>query len=147
VTQTFAFNQISTTLVSTSDEVLMNAARYQARVLKSRDISTSDVSAMDSVVKFSMIMAHVVDSKGFPFAVPDAFAHPETVGLAWDSYMLEDTALWNQLLSAIEAPEKSAKQIADKLPNAIAEMDVISAHNISPFKGKQTVKQQKQQRR
>jgi hypothetical protein len=66
--------------------------------------------------------------------------------LAWDAYIMEDAALWNELLIALEMPERTAKQIAEKLPKAIAEMDVISAHNISPFKGKQEVKPQKRWR-
>ncbi len=139
--QTFSFNNMSATLISTTDEVVMNVARYQARVIKSRARSATDgPGVMNSVVRFSLILAHVVDTKGFPFAVPDPFAHPETVGLAWDAYMTEDPALWDQLLKAIEMSAAVMKKIADKLPEAIAEMDAVSAHNISPFKRKHSEK-------
>ena len=128
--QTFSFNHIHTTLISTDDDVLMNAARFQARLSKSRALSAPDT---DSMARFSLIMAHVVDSVGFPFAIPDPFAHPETVGLAWDAYMTEAPALWDQMLAAIDIPMTVAQEVNGKLQEAIAEMDAVSAHNISPF--------------
>jgi hypothetical protein len=139
--QTFSFNHIHATLAGTNNEVLMNAARYQVRVKKSRALSASNGSQiMDNVIRFSMIMAHVIDSVGFPFAVPDPFAHPETVGLAWDAYIAEEPTVWDQLLVAIKAPTIIAE---DRLRDANAEMDAVSAHNASRFKRKRTTPQRK----
>src|SRR5438270_13148456 len=103
--QTFSLANISATLISTTDEVLMNAARYQARVVQSRVVSTvAGTPALQNLVNFSLILAHVTDTKGFPFYIPDPLAHPETVGQVWDSYIAGDGALWEQLLRAINAP-------------------------------------------
>jgi len=141
VNQVFLFNNISATLVNTSDAALMNAARYQARVVKSRAISAIDAELiMESVVQFSLILAHVTKAKGFPFAVPDPLAHPETVGLAWDAYRSEDPVLWDRLLLAIHIPAMTAEQVEDKLPQATEEMDALSEHHLSPFKSRQTGK-------
>jgi hypothetical protein len=141
VCQVFLFNNISAALVNTTDEVLMNAARYQVRVVKSR--ASSDIDAgllMASVVQFSLILAHVTKAKGFPFAVPDPLAHPETVGLAWDAYRTEDPALWDRLLHTIQISVLATEQIEDKLPQATEEMDALSEHSRSPFKPRQTGK-------
>jgi hypothetical protein len=138
VNQVFLFNNISATFVNTTDEVLMNAARYQARVVKSRAGSAIDTGLMmESVVQFSLILAHVTQAKGFPFAVPDPLAHPETVGLAWDAYRAEDPTLWDRLLQTIQIPVLAAEQIEDKLPQATEEMDALSEHNRSPFRPRQ----------
>lgn len=137
--QTFSFKNVRASLVPTTDETLMNAARYQARLIKSRSASASGAELMaDNMVEFSLILAHVIDTKGFPFSVPDPSAHPETVGLVWDAYKAEDSALWNQILTAIELasiqpPPALVQQIKDRLPDATAEMDAFSAHHTSPF--------------
>jgi hypothetical protein len=134
--QTFSFNRIHITLIRTNNEVLMNAARYQARLIKSRALLTSDTTIIDSMLRFCLIMAHVIDTDGFPFAVPDPFAHPETVGLAWDAYTTEDPTLWDELFSAIDIPTVIDEEIEDKIRKATEEMDAVSAHTISPFKRK-----------
>jgi hypothetical protein len=139
VNQVFLFNNISATLVNTTDEVLMNAARYQARVVKSRAGIDSGLM-MESVVQFSLILAHVTKAKGFPFAVPDPLAHPETIGLAWDAYRTEDPVLWDRLLQAIQIPMLTAEQIKDRVPQATEEMDALSEHNRSPYRPRQTGK-------
>jgi hypothetical protein len=141
VNQVFLFNNISATLVSTTDEVLMNAARYQARVVKSRGTAAIDAEPIvESMGQFSLILAHVTKAKGFPFAVPDPLAHPETVGLAWDAYRTEDPAIWERLLLAIQIPVLTAEHFEDKLPQATEEMDALSEHHLSPFKYRQTGK-------
>ncbi len=137
--QVFLFNNISATLVNTTDEVLMNAARYQARVVKSRAGIDSGLM-MESVVQFSLILAHVTKAKGFPFAVPDPLAHPETIGLAWDAYRTEDPVLWDRLLQAIQIPMLTEEQIKDRVPQATEEMDALSEHNRSPYRPRQTGK-------
>jgi hypothetical protein len=141
VNQVFLFNNMSATLVSTTDEVLMNAARYHARVVTTRATSAIDTELIRaSMVEFSLILAHVTTVQGFPFAVPDPLAHPETVGLAWDAYRAEDPALWDRLLQSIQIPVIAAEQIEDKLPQATLEMDALSKHSRSPFKPRQTGK-------
>ncbi len=139
--QVFLFNNISATLVSTTDEVLMNAARYQARVVQSRATSAIDADLIvQSMVQFSLILAHVTKAKGFPFAVPDPLAHPETIGLAWDAYRTEDPTVWDRLLHAIQIPVLTAELFEDKLPKAIEELRELSKHTLSPFKRRPTGK-------
>ncbi len=137
--QVFLFNNISATLVNTTDEVLMNAARYQARVLKSRSGIDTGLM-MECVVQFSLILAHVTKANGFPFAIPEPLAHPETIGLTWDAYRAEDPALWDRIRQTIQLPVLAAEQIEDKLPQATEEMDTLSEHNRSPFRPRQTGK-------
>ncbi len=142
--QTFSLNHIRLTFIHTNNDVLMNAARYQARLTKSRPLLSGErSSANESMVRFCLIMAHVVDTDRFPFAVPDPFAHPETVGLAWDAYLIEDPALWNKLSLAIDIPAVITEEIQDKLQAATEEMDAVSAHTISPFKRKRNTPHQK----
>jgi hypothetical protein len=139
--QVFSFRNIRVTLAGTSDEVLMNAARYQVRLLQSRaDATAPKAPIMENITRFSLILAHVTHTTGFPFAIPDPLAHPETVGLAWDAYMSDGPELWDQLALAIEPSSADAKQIADKLPAATEELHTLSAHHISPFKRKQREK-------
>lgn len=135
--QTVSFDQVIVTLDSTTEAVLMNAARYQVRLLKSRASQALDGQHIrNSVARFSLILAHVIDAKGFPFAVPDPYAHPETVGLAWDAYMQADPALWDRMLTAIDVSAAMTKIISSNLPKVTQEMDAVSAHNVSPFKRK-----------
>lgn len=135
--QIFSLNDVRLTFIQTNNDVLMNAARYQARLIKSRPLSPGERSSTKaSMVRFCLLMAHVVDTDHFPFAVPDPFAHPETVGLAWDAYMNEDPALWDSFSSAIDMPTAINEEIQDRLQNAMEEMDAVSAHTISPFKRK-----------
>jgi len=140
VYQTFSLNHIRLTFIHTNSDVLMNAARYQARLIKSRPLVPGDRSpTKESMVRFCLIMAHIIDTDRFPFAVPDPFAHPETVGLAWDAYMIEDPMVWDKLSSSIDIPTTVTEEIQDKLQKATAEMDAVSAHTVSPFKRKRTV--------
>jgi hypothetical protein len=139
VSQVFLFNNISATLANTTDEVLTNAARYQARVVKSRAGFDSGLM-MESSVEFSLVLAHVTKAKGFPFAVPEPLAHPETIGLAWDAYRAEDPALWEQLLQTLQLPARAAEQVEAKLAQATEEMDALSEHNRSPFRPRQTAR-------
>ena len=137
----FSFNQVKVNLVPTTDEVLMNAARYQVRIIQSRAASGSITSPfMENIARFSLILAHVNETTGFPFAVPDPLAHPETIGLVWDVYLADNAALWDQLLSAIDVPASAAKQIKDNLPKATRELDTLSVHHRSPFTRKQSDK-------
>ena len=139
--QAFLFNNVSVTLVSTTDDVLMNAARYQVRVVKSRAIPAADGELIvASMAQFSLILAHVSKAKGFPFAIPDPLAHPETIGLAWDAYRNEDPAFWDRLLQTMQIPVLASEQIEDKLPQATEEMDALSLHSRSPFKPRQSPK-------
>jgi len=137
INQKVSYNNTLVTLVSTSDDVLTNAARYQARLIQSRGPSAA-VSApiMENIKRFSLILAHVSDTSGFPFAIPDPLAHSETVGLAWDAYMADDTQLWDQLLAAIDIAPDAAKTIENKLWTATQELGELSAHHHSPFKRK-----------
>src|SRR5438046_2067910 len=97
--QIFSFHHVNATFVKTSDEVLKNAARYQVRLIQSRAQSaTFAAPIMENISRFSLILAHIFTSTGFPFAIPDPLAHPETVGLAWDVYMTDGVELWDQLM-------------------------------------------------
>ncbi len=137
----FSFNQVKLNLVPTTDEVLMNAARYQVRIIQSRAASGRIApSFLENIARFSLILAHVNETTGFPFVIPDPLAHPETIGLVWDVYLADNAALWDQLLSAIEVPASATKQIKDNLPKATRELDVLSVHHRSPFKRKQSGK-------
>ncbi len=119
----------------------MKAARYQVRVIQSRAASGSIApTVMENIARFSLILAHVIETTGFPFVIPDPLAHPETVGLVWDIYLANNAALWDQLLGAIEAPASATKQIRDNLPKATRELDILSVHHRSPFKRKQSDK-------
>jgi hypothetical protein len=141
VNQVFLSNNSSATLVSTTDDVLTNAARYLARVVKSRAASAFGAELiMESLIQFSLILAHITKAKGFPFAVPDPLAHPETVGLAWDAYRAEDPALWDRLLMTIHIQATTKVQVEDKLSQATEEMDTLSEHHLSPFKPRFTGK-------
>ena len=131
---TFSLANISAILLNTSDDVLMNAARYQARVFQSRlSAALEGASVTQDLLNFSLILAHVSETTGFPFYVPDPLAHPETVGQVWDSYLAGDTSLWERLVRAIDAPLTTAAQIHDKLPQATEEMKALSEHSASPF--------------
>ncbi len=137
----FSFNQVKLNLVPTTDEVLMNAARYQVRIIQSRAASGGNSQPqMENIARFSLILAHVNETTGLPFAVPDPLAHPETIGLVWDVYLTDNAALWDQLLSAIGVPASATKQIKDNLPKATHELDALSVHHRSPFKRKQSDK-------
>lgn len=139
--QAFSLNKINVTFLSTTDEVLMNAARYQARVLESRPGSAVEgTSAMQNLINFSLILAHVTQTTGLPFYVPDPLAHPETIGQVWDTYVAGDAAVWEKIVQAINAPPMTVGQIHDKLPQATEEMHASSTHNASPFKRKVTGK-------
>ena len=139
--QAFSLNKISVTFLSTTDEVLMNAARYQARVLESRAGSAVEgTPTMHNLINFSLILAHVTQTTGLPFYVPDPLAHPETIGQVWDTYVAGDAAVWEKIVQAINAPPMTVGQIQDKLPQATEEMHTSSAHNASPFKRKVTGK-------
>ena len=141
MTQAFSLDKVSATFLGTTDEVLMNAARYQARVLESRIGSALEgTPTQENLINFSLILAHVTQTKGLPFYVPDPLAHPETVGQVWDTYIAGDTTVWEQMLRTINAPPLTADQIHDKLPQATEEMHALSVHSASPFKPKVTGK-------
>jgi len=139
--QAFSVDKVSATFLSTTDDVLMNAARYQARVLESRVGSALEGTPMQqNLINFSLILAHVTQTTGLPFYVPDPLAHPETIGQVWDTYIAGDATVWAQMLRAINAPLMTADQIHDKLLQATEEMHALSAHSASPFKRKVTGK-------
>ncbi|SRR5258707_13529471 len=139
--QAFSLDKINATFLGTTDEVLMNAARYQARVLESRVGSALEgTPTMQNLINFSLILAHVMETKGFPFYIPDPLAHPETIGQVWDTYVAGDAAVWEKMVRAINAPPMTADQIQDKLPQATEEMHALSVHSASPFKRKETGK-------
>jgi hypothetical protein len=139
--QAFLFDRIQVTLVSTTDEVLMNGARYQVRVIQSRTVSGSVAAPMmQNITRFSLILAHATATQRFPFALPDPLAHPETIGLVWDVYLAGDTALWSQLWTALDLSASVTSQTQDKLQQATEELQTLSEHHRSPFKPKQTAK-------
>ncbi len=138
INQQFSYGQIRATFVSTTDEILMNAARYQVRLIQSRaSLVNNAAPILENISRFSLILAHVIEATGFPFAIPDPLAHPETVGLAWDVYMTDSVELWEQLLIAIDTSTNVRDQIEDLLPAATEELQILSAHHISPFKRKE----------
>src|SRR4051794_3545191 len=113
--QSVIFNSIKVTLADTSDSVLRNAARYQTRLMQSRATSVIKAdSIMENILSFSLIMAHVTATTGFPFVVPDPLAHPETVGLAWDAYIVQDPLLWDELMAKVDPTEETATHVKDR---------------------------------
>jgi hypothetical protein len=134
--QVFSYGQIKATFGSTTDKVLMDAARYQVRLNQSRPGSASKELPAQNISRFSLILAHLIDTTGFSFAIPDPLAHTETVGLAWDAYMTADTDLWDQLFSAINISANVVQEIEARLPAATEEFNTLSVHHYSPFKRK-----------
>jgi hypothetical protein len=133
--QNIVFNGINITLANTLDNVVINAARYQVRLIQSRAASfVNDTAINENFLSFSLIMAHLTTATNFPFAIPDPLAHPETVGLAWDAYMVQDPLLWDQLLAMVDKTGETAARIESSLATATQEMNAFSVHHSSPFR-------------
>jgi hypothetical protein len=133
--QNVIFNGIRVTLADTSDSVERNAARYQTRLMQSRTTSAIKAdSIMENILSFSLIMAHVTAATGFPFVIPDPLAHPETVGLAWDAYLVQDPLLWDELMIKVDPTVETSTHIKDRLAIATQELNALSIRHSSPFK-------------
>ncbi len=124
----FEFGEVRATVLGSSADTLLNAARYQLRVAMCRTDSQKFLDRT-GISEFAMILAHVDDTINFPFEIPDPLSHPEDVGSAWDEFLDNDPELWYRLLRSIGTPIGEASTY---LPVALGEIEELVRHGTMP---------------